>query len=207
VQPTIRWLTEDRQDRIIQAIPIDDQPIFWWLKYHLRRPGEAMALHRDDYDASEQVFKVWRGISNYQEIERTKDGQIHLVPMVSVFAPWLEYEIEKQRRYGIISPYLFVSLKGKHTGKRYTASTMERIWSTACEIAGEDINLYSGTKHSRASQLFNVYGLSKSDLQQAGDWSKIESVDKYAKVEVATRKHLLEGKVIPLHETARTKTQ
>ena len=48
---------------------------------------------------------------------------------------------------------------------------------------------------ARATQLFNVYGLSKSDLKEAGDWSRMESVDKYAKVEVATRKGLLEGKV------------
>ena len=43
--------------------------------------------------------------------------------------------------------------------------------------------------------MLNVYGLSKSDLKEAGDWSRMESVDKYAKVEVATRKGLLEGKV------------
>lgn len=62
-------------------------------------------------------------------------------------------------------------------------------------MVGENIALYSGTKHSRATQLFNVYGLSKSDLKEAGDWSRMKSVDKYAKVEVATRKGLLEGKV------------
>lgn len=48
-----------------------------------------------------------------------------------------------------------------------------------------------------------MYGLSKSDLKEAGDWARMESVDKYAKMEVVTRKNLLEGKVVRLHETAR----
>jgi len=193
VQPVIRWLPEDRQDRIIQAIPLNDQSIFWFLKYHLRRPGEAMALHKEDF--SDGVFTIWRGISGYQEINRVKDKQQHLVPMVSAFAPSLEIETEKQKKHGIISPYFFVSLKGRLKGKRYTEKTLERIWSAACGTAGEDITLYSGTKHSRASQLLNVYGLSKSDLKEAGDWARMDSVDRYAKLEVATRKDLLEGKV------------
>jgi len=196
VLPVIRWLPEERQDKIIKAIPVDDQPIFWFLKYHLRRPGEAMALHKED--SKDGVFRIWRGISNYQEINRVKDKQQHLVPMVSAFAPWLEYEMEKQRKRGIISPYLFVSLKGRLKGKRYAQRTLERIWTAACKSVGEEITLYSGTKHSRATQLLNVYGLSKSELKEAGDWSRMESVDRYAKVEVATRKNLLEGKVTRL---------
>jgi integrase len=193
VEPVIRWLPEERQDKVIQAIALDDQPIFWFLKYHLRRPGEAMALRKEDFENG--VFKIRHGISNYREINRVKDKQQHPVPMVSAFAPWLEYEMEKQRKHGIISPHIFVSLRGRLQGKRYTEKTLERRWAAACESVGEDITLYSGTKHSRATQLLNVYGLSKSDLKEAGDWSRMESVDKYAKVEVATRKGLLEGKV------------
>ncbi len=203
VDPVIRWLPEDRQDRIIKAIPVEDQPIFWFLKYHLRRPGEAMALYKEDFE--DGVFKIWRGISNYQEITRTKDKQVHLIPMVSAFEPWTRVEAEKQREHGIISPYMFVSVRGRKRGKRYTARTLQRLWDAACKVAGENIDLYSGTKHSRASQLLNVYGLSKSDLKEAGDWARMDSVDKYAKMEVATRKNLLEGKVVKLasHEIAR----
>jgi integrase len=193
VVPTIKWLPEERQHAIIKAIPLDDQPIFWWLAFHLRRPGEAMALRKEDYQ--DGLFTVRRGVSNYQEIDRPKDRQQHLVPMVSDFAPYLAVEQEKQRRAGIVSPYFFVSLRGRRAGKRYTSRTMMRIWAMACKETGEEISLYPGTKHSRACQLLNDYGLSKSDLKEAGDWARMESVDKYAKVEVATRKNLLEGKV------------
>lgn len=194
VDPVIKWLPEDRQDKIIMAIPVEDQPIFWFLKYHLRRPGEAMALLKEDFQ--DGIFTIRRGISNYQEIARTKDKQTHLIPMVSAFEPWFIAEEEKQKKHGIISPYLFVNVNGRRKGKRYTSRTMERLWGAACKQAGEDITLYAGTKHSRATQLLNVYGLSKSDLKEAGDWARMDSVDKYAKVEVATRKALLEGKVL-----------
>ena len=108
--------------------------------------------------------------------------------------------MQQQRKNGIVSPYLFVSLRGKLKGKRYTEKTLERIWAVACAGVGEDITLYSGTKHSRATQLLNVYGLSKADPKEAGDWSRMESVDKYAKVELATRRNLLEGKVVRLQK-------
>ena len=45
VDPAIVWIPEDRQIKIIEAIPVIHQPIFWFLKYHLRRPSEAMALY------------------------------------------------------------------------------------------------------------------------------------------------------------------
>jgi hypothetical protein len=38
IDPIIQWLPEDRQIKVIKAIPEVRQPIFWWLKYHLRRP-------------------------------------------------------------------------------------------------------------------------------------------------------------------------
>ncbi len=48
VDPIIKWLPEERQIKVIKAIPEEHQPIFWWLKYLLSRPSEAMALHRID---------------------------------------------------------------------------------------------------------------------------------------------------------------
>jgi integrase len=58
-EPTIKWLTEDRQMAIINAIPEIHRPIFLWLKYHLRRPGEACALKWEDYDAINEVFIIF----------------------------------------------------------------------------------------------------------------------------------------------------
>ncbi|MGZ6276753.1 MAG: hypothetical protein ACXWMI_11695, partial [Syntrophales bacterium] len=46
--------------------------IFWWLKYHLRRPSEAMALHKIDYDKEQDAFLIRRTFSAKQLIEQTK---------------------------------------------------------------------------------------------------------------------------------------
>ena len=195
-EPVIQWLPSERQEAIINAIPIEHQPIFWFLKYHLRRPGEAMALRKEDFDGS--VFTIHRGFSDKQPIEKTKTGETHLIPAVSAFLPYLKIEEEKQRKHGVISPYLFIFPHGKKEGRHYTIVTLERIWKNACEQVGEDIPLYQGTKHSTASQMINELHYSQSELQMAGDWARLESVKKYGKVESSARKVLLEGKVVPL---------
>ncbi len=196
VQPSIEWVSSDRQKKIIEAIPIEHQPIFWFLKYHLRRPGEAMALRKEDF--KEGVFEIKRGFSARVNVERTKTGEIHLVPMVSEFAVYMDIEAEKQREHCIISPYLFIHPQGRLKGKHYTHTTLNDLWNTACAIVGETIGLYSGTKHSSCSQMINEYGYSIHEVQMATDHARLESVKKYAKVEVSARKALLERKVVHL---------
>ncbi len=211
VEPIIKWLPSDRQAAVLKAIPLEDQPIFWWLKFHLRRPGEACVLHKQDFDGS--IFLVHRGLSYHKEIERTKDKHVHYVPVVSEFLPFVKTEQEKQRKAGIVSPYFFVpSSRWKYRGKpllRYSLKVLGIIWKEACRRAGESIDLYSGLKHSTASQMINEDGYDLGDVQIAGDWSTLDAVKKYAKVEVGARKALLERKVAKirparkLHETAR----
>ncbi|HBE45367.1 MAG TPA: hypothetical protein DDW17_07985 [Deltaproteobacteria bacterium] len=196
IEPVIKWLPSERQGAIINAIPMEHQPIFWWLKYHLRRPGEAMALYKEDFDG--RVFTVKRGFSNKKQINRTKTGEIHLIPAVSSFIPYIEIEEEKQRKCCIVSPYFFVNPKSKKPGKHYTLVFLESLWRKACEKVGESITLYQGTKHSTASQMINERNYSLSELQIAGDWARLESTKKYGKVEISTRRTLLEGKIVDL---------
>ncbi len=164
-----------------------------------------MVLEKNDYEAGK--FIVRRGVSARKIIPRTKDKAIHPVPVVSEFVPYMAIEQEKQKRHGVISPYYFCYLAGKLPGKRYTHTTLNSIWKAACKKTGENISLYAGTKHSRASQLFNEDKLSKADLKEAGDWARMESVDKYTKVEVATRKNLLEGKKVVVLEERRKESK
>jgi integrase len=196
IEPTIEWLPSDRQRAVIEAIPLEHQPIFWFLKYHLRRPGEAMALYKEDL--VDGVFHIHRGFSARQNIERTKTGEIHLIDMVDEFAKYLEIEHEKQRKHGIISPYLFVYPDGKKEGKHYTDTTINTLWHTAREIIGETIRLYSGTKHSSCCQYINEEGYSIHQVQVMTDHAQLESVKKYAKTEGSTRKALMEKKIIRL---------
>ncbi len=194
VEPVIQWLPSDRQEAVIRTIPEEHQPIFWWLKYHLRRPSEACALLKDDFDGD--CFTVRRGFSAKRPVERTKTGEIHVVPCHVDFYRYIEIEKSKQSNGRILSPYFFINPTGKKPGKHYTLVFLEKMWLKACQITGENISLYKGLKHSTASQFINERGMSLSDLQIAGDWSRLESVKKYGKVEVSKRRELLESKVI-----------
>ena len=78
VDPIIKWLPEEQQIKVINAIPEEHQPIFWWLKYHLRRPSEAAALHRCDYDKEQDAFIIRRTFSNNQLVQHTKTHKIRL---------------------------------------------------------------------------------------------------------------------------------
>lgn len=196
VDPPVKWLSSERQKAVLDAIPLEHQPIFWWLKYHLRRPSEAMALLKEDFNG--EVFTVCRGFSAKIAVNRTKTGKVHIVPMVSAFLPHLKAEEAKQKKYGIISPYLFVNPSSRKKGKHYTLTFLEKLWNKVCESIGEDIHLYAGTKHSTASQMINEMGYSESQLQMAGDWARLDSVRKYCNVEATARKALLEGKIIQI---------
>ena len=75
---------------------------------------------------------------------------------------------------------------------------MRKYWAAACEKAGEDIDVYRGTKTSRASQMVNEEGMNIHDLQIAGDWASFESVKSYAKANIAKKRSLLDRKVVPI---------
>lgn len=193
-EPSITWLPEDRQMAIIDAIPAEHRPIFLWLKYHLRRPAEACVLKWEDWDKENGIFIIRRSESARKEIERTKTGVEHIIPCHSEFLRFF-------MGYGrpILSPYVFVNPRSRSAGKRYTNDSLNLIWHKACRDAGESIDLYSGLKHSSCSQYINEKGLSISDLQQITDHARLESVLKYAKMEVARKRELMErGKIVKL---------
>ncbi len=209
VEPTIVWLPEDRQVKVINAIPERDQPIFWWLKYHLRRPSEACSIRRTDYDEFNQVFIVRRSVSARTLVDTTKTEAEHCIPCHSEFLPHMERLLRPVKRVVFKdqrgndrflkdeqdSPFLFVNPLARKNGRRYTGESLNRIWKAACEKAGEDIDLYSGLKHSSCSQYVNEKGLSVSDLKEITDHARMESVRKYAKVSVSRKRELMERKL------------
>ena len=192
VEPDIKWVSEERQIKIIRAIPESHQPIFWWLKYHLRRPSEAMALHKTDYDEHNDVFIIRRAFSNKKLIQRTKTKQIHIIPCHPDFRPIME------RMLTSFEPFFFVNPKGKLKGRHYQHDYLVDLWNKACDDVGEKIEMYSGLKHSSCSQYINEKGLSVDELQMITDHAKRESVLKYAKVQAEAKRRLMKGKVITI---------
>jgi len=193
VEPIITWLSEDRQMAIINAIPEVHRPIFLWLKYHLRRPSEACALKWEDYDEINQVFIIRRSVSARELVESTKTGVEHIIPCSKDFIGHLP---TNTKRFGL---FIFRNNRARRSSKRYTNESLNNIWRTACEGVGETIDLYSGLKHSSCSQYINEKGLSLSELQIITDHKRLDSVKKYAKVEVSRKRALMErGKIIPI---------
>lgn len=192
----VQWLPEERQIEVINAIPQVHQPIFWWLKYHYRRLGEACALRKEDFDG--ETFTIRRTESARVFTDSTKTGDIHLIPMVEEFRPILEAMQQAQKKQPIISLYLFVNPDGKKPGKPYHVKTLGDLWTRACQQVGEHIRCYVGTKHSSCSQFINEKGGTESELQMITDHARLESVRDYARTEVARRKELMERKTVAL---------
>ena len=92
------------------------------------------------------------------------------------------------------SLYFFVNPHGKLDGKHYAIATMEEIWHTACAKVGEDIEMYSGLKHSSCSQYINEKHYSIDQLQMLTDHTRRESVMRYASVQLDEKRRLFEGK-------------
>jgi len=69
---------------------------------------------------------------------------------------------------------------------------LNRLWHKACAKTGENIDLYSGLKHSSCSQYVNEQGMAISDLQTITDHARLDSVRRYAKTEVARKRELME---------------
>lgn len=197
-EPVIKWLPSDRQTAILNAIPAEHAPIFWFLKYHMRRPAEALALHREDY--SDGVFTIRRSISARRLVESTKTHHAHLIPCHDDFLPWLERAL----RAPIISPYLFTHSDSKLPGKRYSHEVLNRIWRQACAAVGESIDLYSGLKHSTVTQYAVEHGYSDSQLQMITDHARIDSVRKYRAQVIEAKRRLLHGEVVELKKKTAT---
>lgn len=187
-QKPINWLPSDRQMRIIDAIPEEHRPIFLWLKFHLRRPAEAMALLKTDYNRFSRAFTIHRTISSGVLCETTKTGKVHVIPCHSSF----EALANKLSSRNDDSPYLFTNRLARTTGKRYSHKTLALIWRKACAAVGESIDLYSGLKHSSMSQYVNEKGLMLPELQAISGHAKLESVLKYADIGLERVRELME---------------
>jgi integrase len=186
VTPVINWLPEERQLNILNAIPEVHRPIFLWLKYHLRRPGEACALKKPDYDPFNKVFIVRRSISARTVVDSTKTNNEHMIPCHSEFESIAKALVKQS------GEFFFQNPRARKEGKRYTIESLNRIWKAACKAVGENIKLYAGLKHSSCCQYLNERGLSLSELQILTDHANIESVKRYGKVEMDRKRQLLE---------------
>ena len=192
IEPTvINAIPEERQIAIIQTIPIEHQPIFWWLKYHFRRPSEALALHKEDYDKEKDCFIIRRSFSNKQLVQHTKTHKIHIIPCHPDFKPWID------KLHLSFGPYFFTHKTSRLDGQRYQHDYIVDLWNKAAETCGENIRLYAGTKHSSCTAFVNEQGGSVDELQMLTDHARRDSVLKYTEIKLEAKRRI-QGKIITI---------
>lgn len=187
----IEAISEERQIAVIKAIPIEHQPIFWWLKYHFRRPSEALALYKEDYDKRRDCFIIRRSFSSKQLVNHTKTHKIHIIPNHPDFKHWAD------RRHFCISPYYFTHESSRMDGKRYQHDFLVDLWNKAAKSCGESIRMYAGLKHSSCTAFINEHGGSIDELQILTDHNRRDSVLKYADIKLEKKRHI-QAKVIAI---------
>lgn len=188
IETSFDFLWEEDQLDIINSIPLPDRYPFLWLKYHYRRPSEACALYKTDYNPFKDEFKVQRSISARQLWNRTKTGVVHEIPCDRHFKDIALKLINEN----LDSPFMFVNPRSRDDGGRYTLESLGNIWKKAAKLKGLDIRLYEGTKHSSCTQFINEKDGTDSELQMLTDHARMDSVKKYRKVGLDKKRRLMD---------------
>ena len=114
----IDYLLPEDYNKVFSAIPASDKPIFMFLRLHFRRPGEACALHKIDFDPINACFKVRRAISARELVNSVKTNwktpKIHLVDCDPDFLP-IAIRLLKENPD---SPFLFVNPRAREDSGR-----------------------------------------------------------------------------------------
>jgi len=196
IQPAIEWIDTETFWKVIDALDENEKPIFLWMYYHLMREAEACALQWQDYDEVNRVFTVRRSISARKVVESTKTGEIYITPCHADFNPYMV----KLQRTGPHrkDTFIFTNQRARRENKRYTNESINKAWKRACKAVGVRIRPYAGVRHSRATQMSVELGMTSHEIQEAGTWKRIDSVNRYRDLQLDRKKELLERKVISL---------
>ena len=161
------------------------------MKKNFKQILENSKLSRCDYDKEQDAFIIRRTFSNKQLVQHTKTHKIHIIPCHSEFK-----KIMDKMPIRIDSPYFFVNPHGKLKKEQYhyQHDYLVDLWHKACKSVGEDIDMYSGLKHSSCSQYINEKHYSLDQVQMLTDHARRESVKRYASVQLDEKRRLMEGK-------------
>ena len=185
----IKWLPVDRAFNVFHSMPKYHQPIFVWCYIHFRRPSEAMALYKSDYE--DDIFQVQRDFVMSKLVAYTKTNKTYTVPCAKAFKPYMGQMAKS------FSPFYFINPDGLTKTKHYTQSTMTSILKRALRKAGEaDINLYNILKHSSITQAHRD-GISDADLAMAADID-IQTLQKYRDADVVDRKRGVFDRIVSI---------
>lgn len=173
--PDWRWCDEEIQERIFAHLSMESLYFILFQAAHATRNGETRALQHQDIDTDNGTVTIRRAFSGRQ-LRHTKTKNIRVVPLDPV---WKEMHIKMPTPFDK-KQFVFLNERGKPHSEHH----MTRQWNRACEKAGiEGLNLYSGTRHSLASQAVNR-GVSLYVVSKFLGHTNIKTTMKYAHLEV-----------------------
>jgi len=148
---SVKWLTVEQQEAIIQYLDEVDKPIFRFLQITGCRSSEACALQREDVQWGKGIITVQRSMGlRRRVISHTKTRSIKIVP-IAVFGDFASVLKPKE-----VTAFIF-----SKNGRPYHKQRLQRAWKPANEKANKEhgiqiIHVKNAFRHSMASQLINA---------------------------------------------------
>ena len=159
----------EQQNTIIEEIPSQHRPIFYFMQEYGVRPGEARALMRDCVKDAEVIIK--RAFSENTLRETTKTGKgrrYEITPFMQKIFDSMPLKVSK---------FVFT----REDGKPYEKRQLSRIFHAARKRFNLPyIKMYNAFRHSLGCQLLDQGEDIDLVRQQLGH-SKIEMTQRYAK--------------------------
>ena len=185
-EKAIPTIPREIQFEIIGQIPETHRPIFYWMVLHPgRRPGEAMAIFKEDFNKFKNSFIISKTISDRKLVEFPKNYKYHEAACHESFEPFLDELMHTD------GPYLFTNKHARRKGKRYGDSTLNRLWADACKKSGVSISLYNGVKHSTLDYYYNDLCVPLTDLMDLTGHKNLDCIKHYARMKIRRQRSLL----------------
>jgi integrase len=147
----IKTIPLDMQDAIIRNIPDQmDRTFILFLARLMLRPCEPRALYWEDVDFRRHNVHIRRHFSLNVIRPATKSKNVKILPLDVE----LEQALQSLPRH-MTSPFVF----WKGNGHPFSESWARKLWRRISRQMGIDIPLYSGTKHSSATELADREGV------------------------------------------------
>lgn len=198
--PNTTWLTPEVQKAVFGYVPDEDKPLIAFLMLTGCRPGEARALKCKDIDLERKLITISATFSDtvYRHKRKGRQSKKATIPIHEEIFEHIKYRIESS----LPEAYIFVGKTGRH----YSESKLQRLWSSVRDKAGLDksIRLYDAARHSFASQLINS-GVSIYSVSHLLGHSNIKTTEKYlhsdlGKLKIDVSNLSLKGKLIKLNK-------
>ena len=158
-----KWLTVSAQLEIMDKMPEDDRPLFWFMMQYAVRPGEACALCWDCIDIDNRTLVLARTMSMNALGSTPKSRSDRALPIMGWFEEFIKsvspetarWNIAKSRqnvKNGLDPLPVFVNpnaVASKNPNRFYTTSLVGYRWREARAAAGyPDVQLKNATRHS-----------------------------------------------------------